>query len=102
MLNGSALLLPVADSGALLEVILQRYWQGLTKPLHFFPRSSLAFVTTGKLSAAEAEWHNAKYPESADPAYKLCFGDDLPFDSEFEEVSKDIFKAYLESAVVEQ
>ena len=102
MLNGSALLLPVADSGALIEVILQRYWQGLTKPLHFFPRSSLAFVTTGKLSAAEAEWHNAKYPESADPAYKLCFGDDLPFDAEFEEVSKDIFKAYLESAVVEQ
>ena len=102
MLNGSVALSPVTDSKALLEVLLQRYWQGLTKPLHFFPRSSLAYATKGKLSAAEAQWINDKYPESADPAYKLCFGDDSPLDGEFEEVSTDVFKAYLESAGVEQ
>lgn len=102
MLNGSVVLSPVIDSKALLEVLLKRYWQGLTKPLHFFPRSSLAYATKGKLSAAEAQWNNDKYPESADPAYKLCFGDDSPLDGEFEEVSTDVFKAYLDSAGVEQ
>ncbi|MFZ4857136.1 MAG: exodeoxyribonuclease V subunit gamma [Desulfuromonadaceae bacterium] len=102
MLNGSVILSPVTDSKALLEVLLQRYWQGLTKPLHFFPRSSLAYATKGKLAAAEAEWNNDKYPESTDPAYKLCFGDDSPLDGEFEEVSSDVFTAYLESAGVEQ
>jgi exodeoxyribonuclease V gamma subunit len=102
MLNGSVVLSPVTDSKALLEVLLQRYWQGLTKPLHFFPRSSLAYATKGKLSSAEAEWNNDKYPESADPAYKLCFGDDSPLDGEFEEVSTEVFKAYLEFAGVKQ
>ncbi len=102
MLDGSVVLSPVTESKALLEQLLQRYWQGLTKPLHFFPRSSLAYATKGKLSSAETQWNNDKYPESADPAYKLCFGDDSPLDGEFEEVSMDIFKAYLDSAGVEQ
>ena len=35
MLNGSVTLAPAADSGALLELLLNRYWQGLTMPLHF-------------------------------------------------------------------
>ena len=74
----------------------------MTKPLHFFPRSSLAYATKGKLSAAEAEWNNDKYPESADPAYQLCFGDASPLDGEFEAVSTDVFTAYLDSMKEEQ
>ena len=102
MLNESVVLSPVTDSKALLELLLERYWQGLTKPLHFFPRSSLAYATKGNISAAAAQWNNDKYPESADPAHTLCFGDESPLDGEFEAVSADIFKAYLESAGVEQ
>ncbi len=97
MLNGRVELLPVAYSKALLERLLQRYWQGLTKPLHFFPRSSLAYAEKGKMSAAEAEWNNDRFPESDDPAYQLCFGDESPLDGEFEAVSADVFAAYLES-----
>ncbi len=97
MMNGSVDLLPVADSTAYLELLLQHYWQGLTKPLHFFPRSSLAYAEKGKISAAEAVWNNENYPESADPAYKLCFGDESPLDGEFEQISSDVFTAYLES-----
>ena len=67
-------------------------------PLHFFPRSSLAYVEKGKITSAEAAWNNERYPESADPAYKLCFGDDSPLDGEFEEVASDVFKSYLEHA----
>jgi hypothetical protein len=67
-------------------------------PLHFFPRSSLEFAKKGKISSAEAQWNNDKYPESADPAYKLCFGDESPLDGEFEEVSSDVFTSYLEYA----
>ncbi|HIJ86875.1 MAG TPA: exodeoxyribonuclease V subunit gamma [Desulfuromonadales bacterium] len=97
MLNGSVDLLPVADSKTHLERLLQRYWQGLTKPLHFFPRSSLAYAEKGKISAAEAQWNNDNYPECADPAYQLCFGEESPLDGEFEAVSSDVFTAYLDS-----
>jgi exodeoxyribonuclease V gamma subunit len=102
MLDGSVVLQPVTDSTALLTVLLRRYWQGLTKPLHFFPRSSLAYTEKGKLAAAEAAWNNDKFPESADPAYTLCFGDDSPLDGEFEQVSTDVFTAYLECLKEEQ
>ncbi len=102
MLNGSVTLQPVADSAALLEMMLHRYWQGLTKPLHFFPRSSLTFMEKGKISSAEAQWNNERYPESDNPAYKLCFGDESPLDGEFEEVASDVFKAYLENVKGEQ
>jgi exodeoxyribonuclease V gamma subunit len=95
MLNGGVSLRPVAESGAILEALLNRYWQGLTTPLHFFPRSSLAYAQKGKISAAEAEWNNEKYPEKSDPAYKLCFGDTSPLVGEFEEVAIDIFSNYL-------
>lgn len=98
MLNDSVTLPPVTNSTALLELLLHHYWQGLTKPLHFFPRSSLEFAKKGTISSAEAQWNSDKYPESADPAYKLCFGDESPLDGEFEKVSSDVFTAYLEYA----
>jgi exodeoxyribonuclease V gamma subunit len=102
MQGGSVAVRPVAESRAYLEVLLNRYWQGLTMPLHFFPRSSLAFATKGSMSAAAAHWHNERYPESADPAYALCFGDNSPLDGEFETVAIDVFHGYLEHAEVAQ
>jgi exodeoxyribonuclease V gamma subunit len=102
MLNGSVILPPAADSKALLEVLLNRYWQGLSVPLHFFPRSSLAYADKGKISSAEAEWNSDKYPESADPAYKLCFGENSPLDGEFEEIASDVLKRYVEYVGGEQ
>ncbi|MEI6206782.1 MAG: exodeoxyribonuclease V subunit gamma [Desulfuromonadales bacterium] len=95
MLDGTVALRPVADCRAELEVLLSRYWQGLMMPLHFFPRSSLAYARKGNISAAEAVWNNSNYPESDDPGYRLCFGNDSPLDGAFEEISSAVFKSYL-------
>jgi exodeoxyribonuclease V gamma subunit len=102
MNGGSVTLLPVSDSKTLLKQMLNLYWQGLASPLHFFPRSSLAFAEKGKISSAAAEWNNLRYPESDDPAYRLCFGDESPLDGEFEEVASEVFKGYLDHLDGEQ
>lgn len=97
MRDGSVSLLPVTDATAQLEVLLNRYWQGLIMPLRFFPRSSLEYAKKGKIEAAEAVWNNRIYPESDDPGYRLCFGDESPLDETFEEVALDLFGRYLGS-----
>lgn len=102
MLKESVTLQPVEESKALLEVLLNRYWQGLKMPLHFFPRSSLAYAKKREIKSAEAQWNNDKFPESVDPAYRLCFGNDSPLDGEFEEVASDVFQGYLEYLEGEQ
>ncbi|MDD2366924.1 MAG: exodeoxyribonuclease V subunit gamma [Desulfuromonadaceae bacterium] len=96
MLDNTVTLKPVLDSEMILERLLSLYWDGLITPLHFFPRSSLEFATKGKISLAEAKWNNEKFPESNDPAYRLCFSDESPLDSEFESVALDVFKDYLD------
>lgn len=96
MLDGTVTLQPVEESSALLELLLNRYWQGLSMPLHFFPRSSLAFANSGTVAAAEAEWNNRLYPESGDASHKLCHGDVSPFDETFVKIAEEVFKSYLE------
>ncbi len=102
MLDGQVDVQPLQDSSACLEVLLNRYWQGLILPLHFFPRSSLAFAQSGKISSAQAAWNNQHYPESADPSYSICFADDDPLDGTFEEVALDVFQRYLQQSQGEQ
>jgi exodeoxyribonuclease V gamma subunit len=95
MRNEGVNLVPVAESAVLLEELLEYYWQGLTRPLHFFPRSSLAFATKGTISAAGAEWNHTRFPENDDPAYRLCFGQESPFDGEFADLARQVFAPYL-------
>lgn len=95
MLDGTVSLRPVDESAGLLELLLNRYWQGLAIPLHFFPRSSLAFAKKGTVAAAESEWNHIKYPESGDECHKLCHGDVSPLDSSFEEIAAEVFGSYL-------
>jgi len=77
---------PVEGANALLEGLLTHYWQGLSMPLHFFPRSSYAFATKG-LEAARKEWRDDTFNnhpgEGSDPAIQRCFGATEPFDEEF-------------------
>lgn len=96
MLDGSISLSSTLDSKEILENILNLYWEGLSRPLHFFPRSSLAFAEKVKISAAENEWNNKIYPERDDYSYKLCFGEQSPLDTEFENVSLSFFSEYYE------
>ncbi len=77
---------PVEGAAALLEGLLTHYWQGLSTPLRFFPRSSYAFATKG-LEAARKEWRDDTFNnhpgEGSDPAIQRCFGATEPFDEEF-------------------
>jgi exodeoxyribonuclease V gamma subunit len=87
MVNDTKNFTPVAEAALHLEHLLQHYWQGLTMPLRFFPRSSLAYATKGTIEAARKEWRddsfNNRPGEGSDPAIQRCFGSTEPFDEEF-------------------
>lgn len=75
---------PVSEDSVYLEQLLTFYWQGLSEPLHFFPRTSFIFareIYKGKskqeaLLKANSEWEGNAYNligEKKDPYYSLCF-----------------------------
>ena len=89
----------------ILESILLKYWEGLCRPLHFFPEASLAFAKAvtndGKsgenaLRTARKVWDASFYPERADRYYELCFRDSTPLDGEFERLSQELCGPLLE------
>lgn len=88
-------LAPVAGSVEILRGLLGYYWQGLTEPLKFFPRSSYAYAGTMDLGKALAVWSGDPFPEKNNPYYELCFGDTEPLDDDFEEVSVAVFAPLL-------
>ena len=76
--------LPVSHSSTYLEQLLSLYWQGLSEPLHFFPRTSFVFareIYKGKgeqeaLLKAKIEWEGNLYNTAAeknDLYNSLCF-----------------------------
>jgi exodeoxyribonuclease V gamma subunit len=92
---------PVSESEKILQVLLKIYWEGLGKPLHFFPGSSWIYteaLAKGKdeeraLRAAGKEWLGDDYShgESEDPYLQICFKNIDPLDEEFENLSREIF-----------
>ncbi len=75
---------PVSEDSVYLEQLLTLYWQGLSEPLYFFPRTSFVFareIYKGKskqeaLLKANSEWEGNAYNligEKKDPYYSLCF-----------------------------
>jgi exodeoxyribonuclease V gamma subunit len=91
MSDGRFGLTPVADAGDCLTLLLEHYRDGMKRPLRFFPRSSLAYLKAGRIEDAERVWNAERFPESGDPAYRLCFGEQNPFDEEFCRVAEDVF-----------
>jgi exodeoxyribonuclease V gamma subunit len=86
--------LPCAEAGARLVELLALYRQGLSEPLHFYPRTSWEFVERG-LPAAQRAWrasdHN-RFAEEADPAYRLALrGVVEPLDARFEALAMAVF-----------
>ena len=93
---------PVENSEAILGEILGRYWQGLVKPLHFFPASAWVYAKMRlqrDMSHDEALHHgrrtwmgnNYKRGECEDIYYQLCFGNTDPLDLEFECMAEEVF-----------
>ena len=87
-----------ASSAALLADLLRIYRTGLTQPLHFFPKASLAYVEGGgDLLAAAGAFRPygdaAAWSESHDPAVRLALrGIDDPLDGQFETLARAVFE----------
>ena len=92
---------PVTDAACHLEHLLKHYWQGLSMPLRFFPRSSLAYAMKEELDAARKVWRddtfNNRPGEGSDPAIQRCFGSVEPFDGEFRALAVELLRPMLAS-----
>ncbi len=94
---------PMEDAEAYLLMLLNIYWKGLRKPLHFFPESSLAYAEqvakgTGpekSMKTAQSKWNAFEYSEKEDSYYNLCFGQIDPLDAEFRELARAVFEPML-------
>jgi exodeoxyribonuclease V gamma subunit len=85
--------------------LLRIYWNGLTKPVPFFPKSSWSYaeaVHKGKsspeaLGNALRVWESTEHVpgEDKDPYYQLCFRHKKSHDSDFEETSLNVFGPLL-------
>jgi exodeoxyribonuclease V gamma subunit len=97
---------PAAESHRHLEKLLDLYWQGLTKPLYFFPRTSFAFaqeIHNGKnereaLRKACIEWEGNdfnKMGEKNDPYNLICCKNMALANPLFTEQAKNVFLTAL-------
>jgi exodeoxyribonuclease V gamma subunit len=93
----------VENAAAILQTILNLYWDGLTVPLRFFPASSMEYAKKQewKLERARTRWEQGyNYPgEGDDPYFKLCFGKVDPFNADFERVSRALLEPLLQHQV---
>ena len=97
---------PVKSSEARLLELLDIYWRGLQKPVHFFPRTSWVYAQAlGKkkekseaLKNAQAAWEGSDFNrgEGQDPYYQLCFEYGDPLDEEFEDLAGKVFRPLLQ------
>ncbi|OPY09728.1 MAG: RecBCD enzyme subunit RecC [Syntrophus sp. PtaB.Bin001] len=102
---------PVEAPLSRLEEIIGIYQEGLCRPLHFFPESSLAYVESlrksggcndeseeAALDKARTAWEGNYLPgEGADGYYRLCFGNSEPLDEEFRRLSLAVFEPMFEA-----
>jgi len=99
--------IPETESENLLKILLDTYWQGLLKPLHFFPDSSWAYaeaVIKGKdsdkaMNSARNKWVQSDFGfgrgESQDLYFQLCFKNTDPLDEEFRNLALAVFEPIL-------
>jgi len=100
--------LPLENSEAVLEDLLERYRAGLVMPLHFFPVSSWEYARMllekkkaeeDAVQSARNTWEGNDYSrgERGDPYYQLCFGNTDPLDSGFKMIAKEVFGPLLQN-----
>ncbi|MGP8331897.1 MAG: hypothetical protein ACT6FB_06120, partial [Methanosarcinaceae archaeon] len=99
---------PVKESKNMLENLLELYWQGLSKPLHFFPETSIDYAkrTLVKnenrrtaLNHSRKKWiggyYKGSWSESDNPYYNLCFSKTDPLDEEFRKIAEKVFSPFF-------
>jgi len=90
---------PVADARLILENLLQVYWEGLTRPVHFFPKSAWEYFQVAlnskkteeyALDKARSTWTGSGFNpgEGDDLYYKACFREIDPLDTEFKRLAE--------------
>ncbi len=95
---------PVSDSRKAMEQLLDVYWRGLVRPVHFFPDSSWVYAYSVierkkspllALRSADKKWTGNEFrpwdAESADAYLDMCFEGTDPLDEEFEQLSLDVW-----------
>lgn len=90
-----------AQAHDLLAELLALYREGLTQPLHFFPKSAWACVSNdGNPRKAHDKWTGGQRPqfgEGRDPAYRLALrGVEQPLDARFFTLAQRVFGPVLE------
>ncbi len=92
---------PVQNSEKILDALLERYWEGLRKPLHFFPQTSWEYAQAllskgmqreNALDRARNTWTGNEYirGENINPYYELLFRNTDPLDADFRDISEEI------------
>ena len=99
--------IPVQNSEEILGSLLEKYWEGLIKPIHFFSETSWEYaqvlLSKGKphedaLNRARNTWRGNEYNrgENSDPYYELLFGNIDPLDPEFQDIAKQVFGTLID------
>ena len=96
---------PADDAALLLGELLDLYWEGLSKPLHLFPKSSREYARYRLgdkdpdycLGKARAKWYGGYYGfgEFANPYYQLTFAQEDALDGAFRYCSEQVFVPLL-------
>jgi len=108
--DGTWLFQEVANAAALLQVLLDLYFKGLSAPLPFFPKSSFAYaIGPGPRTAKSAEdlareaWEGNPDDEFGrgeleDPYFNLCFRNHPePLNVEFQQMASAVVRPLLDS-----
>jgi exodeoxyribonuclease V gamma subunit len=91
---------PVPDPEGTLHDLLRCYWDGLHRPLHFFPESAFVYCAKERdLGEARDCWEGDDYGfvrgESEDPYYAAAFRDTDPLDGEFERLAALVYEPMI-------
>lgn len=88
---------PLPQPDLPLAALLELYWSGLQRPLHFFPESACAYMKKEcSMDAARKIWFsNRGRGEDADPYYRLAFRGIDALDREFEALAQAVFGPLL-------
>jgi len=98
---------PITGGQEVLERLLEIYLQGLRRPLHFFPESSLKYADAlfGKGRSEEVAmrdagntWYGNDFSrgEASDDYFQACFRGSDPLDADFRALAIEVFAPILE------
>jgi len=94
---------PLRKGEAVLTRLLEIYWEGLRRPIPFFPESSFRYGEEmldkkndrmKALEAASKKWEGGERQrgEKEDASYRICFRGESPLDVEFERLTREILE----------